>query len=97
MPRSRLRSGLFADPGNFPRSRKRNASHRACVLSQSKEPKVFFWHDPAQVLVGSFAGRQPKLFGAFLTRMRHSEVRYRTVQVDGGSAGFAAIADSDGH
>jgi hypothetical protein len=25
------------------------------------------WHDPAHMLVGIFAGRQPKLFGAFLT------------------------------
>jgi hypothetical protein len=47
MPCSRLRSGAFRRPRNFPRSRKRNASHRACVVSQSKEPKAFFWHFPA--------------------------------------------------
>jgi hypothetical protein len=27
-----------------------------------------FWHDPALVLVGTFAGRRPKPFGAFPTR-----------------------------
>jgi hypothetical protein len=26
-----------------------------------------YWHDPAHVLVGISAGRQPTLFGAFLT------------------------------
>ena len=31
-----------------------------------------FWHDPDHVLVGAFAGRQPKPFGAFLTLSRHS-------------------------
>jgi hypothetical protein len=29
--------------------------------------KVRSWHDPAHVLVGIFASRQPKPFGAFLT------------------------------
>jgi hypothetical protein len=37
---------------------------------------VFFWHDPAHVLVGTcmgpFASRRPKPFGAFLTQKRHS-------------------------
>jgi hypothetical protein len=28
-------------------------------------------HDPALVLVGIFAGRQPKPFGAFLTQSGH--------------------------
>ena len=28
---------------------------------------VVSWHDPAHVLAGIFAGRQPKPFGAFLT------------------------------
>jgi hypothetical protein len=29
------------------------------------------WHDPAHVLVGTFAGRRPKPFGAFLTPKGH--------------------------
>jgi hypothetical protein len=34
------------------------------------------WRDPARVLVGTFAGRQPKPFGAFLTQKRHSNLGY---------------------
>jgi hypothetical protein len=33
-----------------------------------------YWHDPAHVLVGIFASRQPKLFGAFLTQKRPSGI-----------------------
>jgi hypothetical protein len=36
----------------------------------SQQGKVSFWHDPAHVLVGIFASRQPKPFGAFLTQFR---------------------------
>jgi len=32
------------------------------------------WRDPAHVLVSIFAGRQPKPFGAFLTRCGHQVV-----------------------
>jgi hypothetical protein len=35
------------------------------------EVKFRLWHDPAHVLVGIFASRQAKLFGAFLTRSGH--------------------------
>jgi hypothetical protein len=30
-----------------------------------------FWHEPAHVLVGIFAGRRQKPFGAFLTQSGH--------------------------
>jgi hypothetical protein len=36
------------------------------TFSADAASKVFFWHNPAHVLVGIFAGRQPKPFGEFL-------------------------------
>jgi hypothetical protein len=44
-------------------------------MSQSKDPKVFLWHDPAHVLLGICAVRQPKSFGAFLDPIRTFESR----------------------
>jgi hypothetical protein len=41
--------------------------------------KVSFWHDPAHVLVGTFAGRQPKPFGALLT---HSAAVTKSGRID---------------
>jgi hypothetical protein len=34
----------------------------------------FLWHDPAHLLVGIFASRQPKPFGEFLTQSGHAGV-----------------------
>ena len=41
-------------------------------MSQSKEPKVFFWHKLDPLFGGTFRGRQPRQFGTFLTHKRHS-------------------------
>jgi hypothetical protein len=44
---------------------------------QSMPPLILtkdLWHDPAHVLVGIFAGGQPKPFGVFLTQSSHSGV-----------------------
>jgi hypothetical protein len=39
------------------------------------------WHDPAHLLVGIFACRQPKRFGAFLTQRGHSSGNVTLVAV----------------
>ena len=52
---------------------------------------VFSWHDAAHVLVGIFAGRQPRQFGTFLTHSRPWGALVETVNQRIAGAGFSSV------